>query len=236
MNEYDDQERYYTQSGEIYHIFRTLQTAHATINIQFNNTGPLYSSLVVDTILKKKIILLDEFNPSVGNYKAVGRTPFSIHASLNGVKIHCSDNVIITSFANDTGILFRIPFPDRLLYLQRRDAYRAAIPGSLGIEARCSSNTRTQTLVARVLNISSTGFRMALGGQPSPEIKPGEQLETQIIGLMEDEPMECIINIAHCRYDEVKDKTFCGCQFINLHAPSQMTTNQFVAQLQRQQA
>ncbi len=236
MNEYNDQERYYTQAGEIYHIFRTLQTAHASINIQFNNTGPLYSSLVVKTILKKKIILLDEFNPSVGNYKAVGRTPFSIHASLKGIKIHCNDNVIITSFTNDTGILFRIPFPDKLLYLQRRDAYRAPVPGSTGVEARCSSNTRTQTLVARVLNISSTGFRMEVGGQPNPDLKSGEQLDVLLIGLLEHEPLECIIEIAHSRYDEVKDKTFCGCQFVNLHIPSQRTLNQFVVQLQRQLA
>lgn len=236
MSEKDNEERYYTKGTEIYSVFRTLQSQHYAINIQFSPQGSFYNSLIVKADLEKKAIYLDEFVPREGHLKAVGKMPFSLHATLNGIKIHGKNLVVSNLHTDDSGILYRVPFPDKLLYLQRRDAYRVRVPSFMGLKVHCLSKSSNKTLVANVLNMSVTGFRMAIEGQPEPELEIAEEFDTNLAGVDDDQPLQCRVSVANVYYDKLKDATICGCNFIDLETPTQIKINRFVTHLQREEA
>lgn len=235
MKDTENKDRYYTGPGDIYSVFRSLESEHAPITVQFNGKGNFYNSLVVDAFFDKKIILLDEITPSEGHEKAIKRIPFSIHASLNGIKIYCKNIVVSRAIDDESGILYRASFPRELLYLQRRDAFRARVPAHMKVEVICGGDVRDTTLQARILNISATGFLIETSGKTIPEPGIGEILNSEILTLNDGEPLQCLSKVAHSRYDEGRDRTVLGCQFLDLEVSTQIRISRFVTFLQREQ-
>ena len=235
MKDTENRDRYYTGAGDIYSVFRSLESEHAPITVQFNGKGNFYNSLIVDAFFEKKIILLDEITPSEGHHKAVKKIPFSIHASLNGIKIYCKNIVISEEIDDESGILYRAFFPRELLYLQRRDAFRARVPMHMKIEVICRGDNREMSLMARVLNISATGLLIESAAQVHPELEVAEILDSEILILNDGERLKCLCKVAHARYDKVRERTIFGCQFLDLDVSTQIRISRFVTFLQREE-
>lgn len=229
----DSHDRYYTNPGDIYSVFRALQTDRSTINVQFDKQGALFNSLILDASLKKRIVLLDEITPQAGHRKAVAGEPFSLRASVHGIRVYAPELAVLQAARNDSGYFYSVAFPERLLYLQRRDAFRVPVPARLKVEATCRFEDQ-RTLGASVDNLSATGVRLLLPGEQTPALTtlPPFELDLTIPSL--PRPLRLKTRVVHQHMDRQRNATVCGCRFEAMPRPDQITLNQLVTQLQRE--
>lgn len=227
-------ERYYTSAGDIFSVLRTLQSDRSSISIQFNNSGAMYSSLVLDVDLRTRSFQLDEFTPREAHRQAEAGTPFSVRASINGIRVHAKDLVISQVLKDDSGLYYKVAFPERMLYLQRRDAFRAWVPGTLRVEATCLNSKHPEGLKGRVQNMSATGFRMVVDGKPTPPPSMLEEFELSMNLPVSEQELSFPAEAVYVQYQQERNQTVCGFRFGNMSRADQITVNRFVTQLQRE--
>jgi flagellar brake protein len=227
-------DRYYTATGDIYSVLRTLQSDRSAINIQFEASTAPYSSMVLDVNLKGRTFLLDEFSNSVARKRAEEGSPFSLRASISGIRVHAKDLTVTRVGEDNRGKFYEIAFPSRMLYLQRRDAFRAWVPGTLMVQAGLQNDKRPDKLTGRVQNMSATGCRILLEGKVSPPFEMLEKLQAQINLTSLNLDIECPLEAVYSHYTQDSDQTTCGFRFGNLSRPVQIAINRFVTQLQRE--
>ncbi|WP_058022132.1 flagellar brake protein [Pseudohongiella spirulinae] len=227
-------ERYYTATGDIYSVLRTLQSDRSAVNIQFEDSTAPYSSMVLDVSLKNRTFWLDEFSNSVARKRAEEGSPFSLRASINGIRVHAKELTVVRIGEDSRGKFYEIAFPSRMLYLQRRDAFRAWVPGTLMVQASLQSDKRSDKLMGRVQNMSATGCRILLEGKLTPPFEMLEKLDAHINLTLIGQDIECPLEAVYSHHSPESNQTTCGFRFGNLSRPVQIAINRFVTQLQRE--
>lgn len=231
----DGPDRYYYGAGDIFSVLRALQTERSLVNVQFDDGAQLYNTMILDANLQERYFLIDEVTPRDGHRKIDERSKFSIRASIHGIKVHAKDLVSARTLSNADGIYYQIPFPAKMLYMQRREAFRAYVPGSMKTTARFSSPKREENLFGRVLNMSATGVRIGFPGEVSPEFGPMEKFNAFIEIQAQDTNLECEIEIVYYQYSKERNQTMCGCRFVDLPRAAQQIVNRFVTFVQREE-
>lgn len=234
MATFSNNERYYTSAGDIFSVLRTLQADRSSISIQFNGSGAMYSSLVLDVNLKARTFQLDEFTPREAHRLAEAGTPFSMRASINGIRVHAKDLLVNQVLQDADGQYYDLRFPERLLYLQRRDAFRAWVPGTLMVAAHCTNDKYPDGLTGRVLNMSATGFRLVVEGKVNPPPAMLEEFGLTINLPLIDHDLACQAEAVYVQYQQDRNHTILGFRFGNMGRGDQVAVNRFVTQLQRE--
>lgn len=233
MSSNDGDGRYYTSAGDIHGVFRALQAERCNINLQFGNRGAFFNTMILETRLRQRLVLLDEITPRKGHDQAGAGTPFSLRASLQGIRVYVPELRITRVLSNDDGMYYEAPFPERLLYLQRRDAFRAPVPAHLEVRARCHFRER-ESVSAHVRNMSATGLRLAVPGKMDPPLDMVERFSLELELPGSDTPVFCQAEAIHSWYDRQQDHTLCGCRFVDLSRAETVAINRFVTRLQRE--
>ncbi len=231
----DGPDRYYYGAGDIFSVLRALQNERSLVNVQFDGGAQLYNTMILDANLQDRYFLIDEVTPRDGHRKIEGGDKFSIRASIHGIKVHAKDLVSVRTLNNPDGIYYQVPFPAKMLYMQRREAFRAYVPGSMKTTARFTSESREAPLFGRVLNMSATGVRVGFPGEVKPEFGPMEKFNALIEIQAQDQMLDCRLEIVYYQYSKERDQTMCGCRFIDLPRASQQIVNRFVTFLQREE-
>lgn len=229
-----NQERHYTSMGDIYAVLRALQSDRSSISIQFDNSGALYASMVLNVSLRDKNFILDEFSTAEAHKRAESGTPFTLRASVNGIKVVAKDLKLSRVGKDANGVFYEIDFPQKLLYLQRRDAFRAWVPGTLMVNALCKSENHPEGFKGRLQNMSATGFRVLVEGKvvPEPEMLEGFNVSAHLPLI--DQDLNCLADAVYSQYVQERGQTIIGFRFGNLGRSEQIAINRFVTQLQRE--
>ncbi|OFE11566.1 hypothetical protein PHACT_13580 [Pseudohongiella acticola] len=227
-------ERYYTSAGDIFSVLRTLQADRSGISIQFSGNGKMYNSLVLGVELKSRSFHLDEFTPREAHKQAQAGTPFSLRASINGIRVHAKDLVVEKVRKDSDGLYYEIKFPERLLYLQRRDAFRAWVPGTLMVASSCTNKKHPEGIKGRILNMSATGFRLQVDGKVEPAPAMLEEFALVISLPLIDHDLSCPVEAVYAEYQQERNQTTLGFRFGDMNRADQVAVNRFVTQLQRE--
>jgi c-di-GMP-binding flagellar brake protein YcgR len=231
----DGSDRFYYGAGDIFGVLRALQAERSSVNVQFDNGAQLYNTMILEANLAERYFLMDEVTPRDGHRKIEDGVSFSIRASINGIKVHAKDLVRGRILKNADGIYYQIPFPAKMLYMQRREAFRAYVPGSMAAIARFSSPEREQFLNGRVINMSATGIRVSFPGQIEPELQMNESFDAYIQIQALEQNLDVKLEIVYYEYNKDRDQTMCGCRFVDLQRANQIIINRFVTFLQREE-
>lgn len=246
-------DRYYTATGDIYSVLRTLQTDRSSINIQFDQSSAPFSSMVLDVNLHAREFYLDEFASEQARKWASAGRPFSLRASVHGIRVHAKDLVALeTMTTRHAQECYRVAFPERLLYLQRRDAYRAVVPATLNVQASIvrkhpdseiddsgekqgnDKKITTERISARIVDMSATGLAIEIEGRLKREARMMEQVALKADLPLVDQPLSVDSHLVYTRYLQDTDKTLCGMKFSELPRSQQIIITRFVTQLQRE--
>lgn len=229
-----NQERYYTSAGDIYSVLRTLYTDRSSINIEFDNSNVLGASMVLSANLRDRTFRLDEFSTADAHKRAAAGTSFTMRASVNGIRVLAKDMKIARIGEDREGIYYEVAFPERLLYLQRRDAFRAWVPGTLMVNVECKNDNHRDGFKGRMQNMSATGFRMVVDGKvlPAPEMMETFHVSTHLPLL--DQNLICDSTAMYMQYVKERNQTVFGFRFEDLGRHEQLAINRFVTQLQRE--
>jgi c-di-GMP-binding flagellar brake protein YcgR len=189
--------------------------------------------MVLDADLKDKVFHLDEFSNSTARKRAEEGARFSLRASINGIRVHAKDLTVARIGRDNNGKFYEIAFPERMLYLQRRDAFRAWVPGTLMVGAILQSKNRLEKIKGRLQNISATGFRLLIDGKIEPPFEMLEELDCEIHLGNIDQDIKGPVEAVYSQYWQDSNQTVCGFQFGSIPRQVQITINRYVTQLQR---
>ncbi len=227
-------ERYYTSAGDIYSVLKALHADRSSITIQFEESSAITASMILEVDLKSRSFRLDQFSTPDAHRRAESGQKFTLRASVNGIKVLAKDLTVQRIGRDDGGNYYDVKFPDKLLYLQRRDAFRAWVRGALMVNATINNDNRPSPIAGRILNMSATGFRLLVEGQIHPEPEMMEKFQVNTHLPLIDQDLSCEASSVYSQYQPERNQTVMGLRFVNLGRLEQLAVNRFVTQLQRE--
>lgn len=227
-------ERYYTSAGDIYSVLKALHADRSSITIEFEDSSAVTASMILDVDLRARTFRLDQFSASDAHRRAESGKSFSMRASVNGIRVVAKDLIIHLIGKDDGGNYYDVKFPDKLLYLQRRDAFRAWVRGALMVSANISNADRAGAIQGRIQNMSATGFRLVVEGRIDPEPAMMEKFHIETHLPLIDQDLSCDATAVYSQYQPERNQTVIGFRFNDLKRLEQLAVNRFVTQLQRE--
>lgn len=199
------------------------------LSVHFSDHNLKYSSTLLEVDKKKRIIILDELIPREGNDLLLSNQTAHVTAKLAGASIHFRGAVInVENDSNHTRFLMSLP--ERLLYEQRRAAFRVRVSSSsiVSVTIRADSD---EEFHGYLFDISSSGI--------------GAYIESSADILIREEPYHCKIHlpggnfvagafqVRYLKQDKKLNQLHVGGRFLNLPGPQRQTLDRFVMTLQR---
>lgn len=239
-----------SQEG-IYRLLRRLHAKHTPLKLSFDSVADHYTSLVLAVNYKDGYFLLDEVTPKWGDQLMAKAIPFSFDSFHDGCKIAASAMQATGRTMKDGSPIYKIPFPKSLLFLQRRRFYRAPVRLTLEIQVRIGVETpppiqdelgnpliQPSTWMHQGLlrDLSAQGCQIEVAGDLRETLAKNTTLETCHIIFPNGHQIELGLVICHIGYDEKKDLSGLGCQFINLNPKLEQEISFVVNELQRDNA
>jgi len=227
-------------STEIGKALSTVVQSRSPLTLRIDDRLTPYMSLLVEVDSDEKVFYIDELLPKNGNKMLVAGERFSITALSRGIPVFFKDNQILSTEEIDGSLAYKIAFPTRLVYEQRRQFFRI----SVGITQNCDAvlarveaddeETKQASIRGRVIDISQRGIGIQFPGELVPELSIGEWLQECEIGLPDDEVVNCPAEVSHFFYDEDRDISTCGLSFHELDKQQQRKIDRYVLHLQRE--
>lgn len=222
-------ENYLESPEEVYRAIQRLIRYAPKLTARFEGIDDAFATAITKVDLKSKAFAFDKLHPDPGNDILQRGKRLELIADFRG---------ILVKFFVEGDLKYRpqnqeyiAPFPSKLLYLQRRDAYRAMVPRTYSVYAVFRSSEDKQVIKGRLQDISGSGFKAYFKGNISTNLKSITNFDESTLHIG-DESMDCGLDARHAVYNEEKDLTFCGFSFQPLSGMKQRYVEQFVNTLQ----
>lgn len=230
-----EHEKYWiSQPLEIEHILRELRRLDSPVSIYAEPGGASALSRVIDVDGNTRTFLLDYGPDAAINEHIVQSRSLTLVTNHEGIQIQFSiPKPLKVGYQGRHA--WRIPLPDRLLRLQRRESYRLCT--SLAHPIRCQIPTTTGLLETTLLDIS-------LGGVAILAYEGGRLLEAGLVIqgcriALPDEVGELgcnlrIVNTFDIRLRNGRLSHRAGCEFVNLPASAETQIQRFILRTERE--
>lgn len=224
--------------AEIASVLSSLQRQRSSITVSFKGVEQKYLSLVLAVDRKAQVFYLDELNQVSGHKRILAKATFAMRATDQGVTVFIPKCQAVKILDEKEGAVYRVPFPRELVHNQKRDAFRAMVLLGNHLPVSLLSFTRKeplQPLMARLMDMSSTGCRLEFDSLIKPQFKDLEIFEQMTLNLKAFEKKLVVkVEARHAIYDEEKNRTTCGFRFIDTEPSMQAEIDRFVIFLQRE--
>ncbi len=217
-----------TNKPRILSLLQQVYDSRTVITVHLKDDNNRYSSAILAIDEESNSILLDELNPPQGHMRLVKTKHLNISARLAGVNIFFK--AVLGNIEVENGIsLYRIPLPERILYEQKRGAFRVRI--GAGIVIPVLLKNPESSLEGTLTDVSSTGIGALVEAN---DLTRDSKFDCLIKLADGDETIEGEINIRYARLDEQSKMFRIGGQFVDLTPPKRVQMERFVMGLQRE--
>lgn len=219
-----------TDTMQIAALLRKVKDSRTLIQVTLPGHGTEYNSALLDLHPEQGYLLLDELTPAEGHLSIAAHGKLTISIRLRGVDLRFTG--IVQEIGGQAGIAFyRVEFPQRLHYRQRRDYYRVKLGRGLLIPFNIA-RTDGKPYEGRLDDISLGGIGAELK-QQTP-FDRGDLLPTCEIQLPGGDKIDCEIEVRYISKDEQHKKFHLGARFVKLDRARQHTLQRFVADTERE--
>ena len=161
---------------EHYSVLRTIQDNRYPTTLSFHAHDQEYLTQVIKADIQNRCFYIDELRPPSGHKLASFNESFDIVTKLNGVEIIIKGASIVGAGKSEGSFFYKVTFPNEILYLQRRHAFRIDIPEDQEVIAEIRGEGHESTSHGIVRDVSATGCRMTLNHMPDRPFEKGEIL------------------------------------------------------------
>jgi c-di-GMP-binding flagellar brake protein YcgR len=229
-----DESRFRVDSDvEMAYILRGLMKAGALVTAYFNGGREFVVTAVLSVEPARGFVILDSGANRDLNERLLRSGEISVQSSQDGVRIQfTSRKVEAVSF--EGRLAFRIPFPDVLLKLQRREYYRLATPlvNPLKCEVPGEQGHRVEMAIADI----SLGGVCLVGERAGTPLEPGTILEDCRIALPDAGVLHtrmCVRNSYLVTLKNGANSRRTGCEFIKLGPQQEAMLQRYIIRLER---
>ncbi len=215
----------------IAHMLKRLNTSRSLVRVTFPGTARAYSSIVLGVNPTTGSFLLDELSPSEGHQLLDIDAQVKIQASLEGVELGFKSRV--SEIETERGIAsYQMPFPDTIVYRQRRAYHRAPI-GRAEPATVCLEHDEGATVDAVLRDISLGGI-----GAETQFIETSDWIECGAVvrGLMDlpgQDQVSAKLEICHVHLDERRQLCTIGARYRELGRAGRRQIERYIAYVER---
>ncbi len=230
MEEVNQEENYLESPEEIYRAIQRLIRYAPRLTARFDGIDDqAFATAITKVDLKSRAFAFDKLIPDNGNTILRQGKKLELIADFRGilVRFHIEGKLKYREQNQE----YICKFPSKLLYLQRRDAYRAMVPRTYSVHTVFRSSTSEAVFKGRLQDISGSGFKAYFKGDIRKELKDIEIFDESTLHVG-DESMDCGLDAKHAFFNEEKNQTICGFSFHPLTGMKQRYVEQLVNTLQ----
>ena len=237
------------RSGELEHITSAEQIVTLLNRVKQNNSQvtvtlpgskEYYNSAILAIHPNDNSLVLDELTPANGNAQLLQAEKVCIHARLKGVDL---------SFATKPGTLgreggiafYRLPLPERMIYRQRRAAYRVTVGRGTAIPVALAKDGQGTPLQGQLLDISLSGLAihclMTFGpsARLALDLAEGAVLPYCSVTFPDDVRVSSELKVSYINRDLDRQTLRIGGSFVGLDRAQRRIIEQFVTNEDRRQ-
>ncbi|OOV88359.1 flagellar brake protein [Oceanospirillum linum] len=235
-NQSEPQGQLLTKPESIYGLLNRLKDHHIPLKLHFNTVEGVYSTIILKVDLKNRHFIIDQVTPNWGDRMMAKSGAFMFEAYYDGCRIASSTLKAAGKGIQDGQAIYKIPFPDELDYFQRRQFYRAQIRRGVIIDAILDSKDFAKPIVGELKDISAQGCQIEIDGDYRDTLGNQIVLDACSITFPNQLSISTAIQVRHVGYDDKKDRSSCGCLFVDLPPMEERKVSYAVAEIQREVA
>lgn len=213
-------------------MLRRMLDQRCLLTVQIGEHEMLYTSALLEVTREAEYMVLDELTPLAGHRLLAQENNLHIRGLVDGVEIRFTSQ--ITQISTQDGLPFyKVPFPDKLEYAQRRQSARYPIPLNYGVPVSILL-LEAREFTGELRDISAHGLGMRVRfGRPDPAL----DLAKRGICHIKISPTLEIVTDVDIRYVDhpVRGRVSrIGAEFAQLRPEQNARIERFCAELERQ--
>lgn len=189
----------------------------------------IFFSAILSVNPNQNYILLDEINSKHGHELLLVHKKFNAMTKIDGIELRFSGNLITTSEKNGIAI-YKIEYPDSVLYLQQRQSFRINIGLGTSIPVKLKREDGIP-VYGHIINLSETGAGIVI--DTPCVIQIGDVFPQCEIRLSEEQIIKCQYDVRYMSANKTDESQRIGGQFLGLNGGQQNELRKLVLKLQR---
>lgn len=220
--------------AQILAIVQQIASHRAPLTLSFNGIPQQFSSLILKVKAAEQHFLLDELYPAAGHRLLLERKRIQIHSNCQGIPV-LFDSPLLAQGEHQGVAFYGLALPTSLLYQQRRQATRLALPHPNAFALMLK--IPQQPIAQGSLNdLSMHGASAEFPGNLTPYLSTSGQVLTCMLRLSSTDSLSCSLRICNVKYQRQSHKTRVGGAFEGLDRAGSQRLNQWLLQIRRRQA
>lgn len=195
MAEEVNNEYYLDTPEDVYGALRKIVLMKQPVFITIEGSEEKFTSAITHANFKNSSFFLDQVVPQKGNELIRAGKRFSVLADSQGIKIEF-DVTGRLKYQPDNE-QYRVEFPQQVLYLQRRTAYRVVIPPAHQILVKLKMQDGGDNLVGKLADMSSSGFKSLFKGDIVDRLRANTDFPVARIKFNDENNMDCSLQARH---------------------------------------
>lgn len=235
----------------IFRLMRRLQVKHTPLKLRFDSVADHYTSMVLAVNFKEGYVLLDEVTPKWGDDLMAKAIPFYFDSYHDGCKISAEKMQAVGRAVKEGSPVYKVLFPSELHFLQRRQFFRAQVRFGLEIQVRLGvkkpplvrdeydniiPKSPTWEHEGLLRDLSAQGCQIEAEGDLRETLPKDTEYTSCNFIFPNGNLFDIGIAIRHIGYDEKRNVSSLGCQFINMDPKLDRKVSFIVNELQRDNA
>lgn len=227
----ENQEDYIVKPDLIAAHLGRLQREHLLVKISIAETANSFNSMLVKIDAENRTMLLDVLHPSSAHQQIIDKKDFNFYVEQHGIKISFKGSVKKV-VEDDEKPAYLIDFPDKLLYQQRREAFRAPISKDTLLTITLTSADKKKTYKGMIDNVSRGGLCLRFDHAEKCDFEEFSHLSSQFV-TTENIEMTCDVEIRNVTPDSVHRHTIIGVKFKKLDKQQKRHIQNFALRMER---
>jgi len=209
-----------------------LQREHHLVKINISGTSNTFNSMLVSVDPVKQSMLLDILHPDTAHQQIMEKRKFTFDVESDGVQISFAGTVKSLVKDDDKPAYF-VDFPDKLIYKQRRQAFRAPIAKGDLLPITLTDTKNNTTCKGIIDNVSRGGLCLQFDHSENFNFEKFSTLSGKFT-TTDNVEIICNIEVRNIMRDSVHRHTKVGVQFIKLDKQQQKHIQSFALRMERQ--
>jgi len=229
MPDENNQEYLLNTPEDVYGALRKIVLIGSPVVIRIDGSSDEFRSAITHTSFKSRSFFMDKVIPLHGNDLIRSGKRFSVECDSQGVRIEFKMNGRLRYQPEREQ--YRGEFPEEVLYLQRRTAYRVMVPPAHQILVKLRFSPDDEGIQGRLIDLSSSGFKARFDSDVSELLEKNREIAMARVRFNRENTIDCSLEARHIVNDE-SGNTQCGFSFMTLSPQAQRFVDRLITEFQ----
>lgn len=214
---------------DVYGALRKVVLLGSPVVIKVDGEEGEFRSAITSCSFKSRSFFMDKVTPLHGNDLIRSGKRFTVECDSQGVHIEFRMTGRLRYLPESEQ--YRGEFPNEVLYLQRRTAYRVMVPPAHQILVTLKLDDDSEDIEGRLLDLSSSGFKARFNSDIKQQLETHRDIPMARIRFNRENTIDCSLEARHVFQDD-EVSTLSGFSFTTLSPQGQRYVDRLITEFQ----